>query len=177
MYSLSIKELKEKTGMNICRGNCIFFLVLSVFTSGCAGSKPDGDANVRESLPVCSNRPNCVSSDAKDSNQFIKPFRLTGDPVAGWQALQIVVGNLPRTKIVTVTDHYIHAECKSRLFRFIDDLELLLDSTTGNISIRSASRIGYSDFGVNRRRVESLRQTLIESGLIHKDLDTGNFMK
>jgi uncharacterized protein (DUF1499 family) len=61
---------------------------------------------------------------------------------------------------------YLHAEVKSRVFRFVDDLELLLDPASGVVGIRSASRVGYSDLGVNRRRVETLRQQLIQAGVI-----------
>jgi len=68
--------------------------------------------------------------------------------------------------MITKTDVYLHMECKSLIFRFVDDLELLLTPTTGIIDIRSASRLGKSDFGVNRKRVESLRQVLLNKGLI-----------
>jgi uncharacterized protein (DUF1499 family) len=68
--------------------------------------------------------------------------------------------------IVTATDTYIHVECKSRIFRFIDDLELYFTSPSGIISIRSASRVGYWDFGANRRRVELLRSELRSKQLI-----------
>ena len=77
-----------------------------------------------------------------------------------------VVDQLPRSTIVEATDRYLHVECKSRLFRFIDDLELLLDPVTRVIAIRSAARVGKSDLGVNRRRVETLRKKLKEDGLI-----------
>jgi uncharacterized protein (DUF1499 family) len=77
-----------------------------------------------------------------------------------------VVDSLPRSTIVKKTDTYLHAEFRSRVFRFVDDLELLLDPATGVVAIRSASRIGYSDLGVNRRRVATLRQKLTQNGII-----------
>jgi uncharacterized protein (DUF1499 family) len=92
---------------------------------------------------------------------------LKGDPAAAWDAIRAVVGSLTRCTIVKTTDRYLHAECKSRLFGFVDDLELQLDREAGVIAIRSASRVGYSDLGVNRRRVETLRQKLKEAALIH----------
>jgi uncharacterized protein (DUF1499 family) len=73
---------------------------------------------------------------------------------------------LPRTRIVNETTGYLHAECQSALFGFIDDLELDLRPAESAIAIRSASRIGYSDFGVNRRRVDTLREALINRGAV-----------
>lgn len=67
------------------------------------------------------------------------------------------VQKLPRARIVTQTDNYLHAECRSRVLGFVDDLELHYRPGQGMISVRSASRLGYSDFGVNRKRVEKLR--------------------
>jgi uncharacterized protein (DUF1499 family) len=73
---------------------------------------------------------------------------------------------MPRTRIVRETADYLHAECRSTLFGFIDDLELNLRPTEGIIAVRSASRLGYSDFGANRRRIERLRASLIIQGVL-----------
>jgi uncharacterized protein (DUF1499 family) len=73
---------------------------------------------------------------------------------------------LPRTRIVSRTDASLHAECRSRIFRFVDDLELCLRAAEGIIAVRSASRLGYSDLGVNRSRVEALRAELKKRGMI-----------
>ena len=77
-----------------------------------------------------------------------------------------VVSAMPRTVVVTATDTYLRAESRSRLWKFVDDLELSLSPADGWIQVRSASRVGYSDFGVNRRRVEALREELRAAGLI-----------
>jgi uncharacterized protein (DUF1499 family) len=77
-----------------------------------------------------------------------------------------VVNDIPRTTITEVSDNYLHAECRSAVFRFVDDLELELRPAEGIIAVRSASRIGYSDFGVNRSRVERLRSALQSRGLV-----------
>lgn len=71
-----------------------------------------------------------------------------------------VVLSLPGARIETATDTYLHASVKTQLFRFVDDLELLLDSEAGLVHVRSASRIGSWDLGANRRRVERLRRKL-----------------
>jgi uncharacterized protein (DUF1499 family) len=69
----------------------------------------------------------------------------------------------PRTRILTVTDTYLHAECATLLFRFLDDVELLLDREAKVIHFRSSSRVGHGDLGVNRRRMEGIRRAFDES--------------
>ncbi len=70
------------------------------------------------------------------------------------------MSELPRTKIITESENYLHVECTSFLFRFVDDLEILLDDQQKLIHFRSASRVGYSDLGVNRQRVELIKEKL-----------------
>ena len=147
-------------------GVFILWGMLAAVINGCSGSKPDRSAMRTDGLDGCPDRPNCVSSEARDAAHGIAPLHLKGDPAAGWEVVLSVVSGLPRTITVKATDRYLHAECKSRIFGFIDDLELQLNIATGVISIRSASRVGYSDLGVNRRRVEALREILKENGVI-----------
>jgi len=117
-------------------------------------------------LAACPSSPNCVSSDAGDSNHHIEPFRISASPVEVWRTTQDLVAALPRTKIVTAEDDYLHAECRSSLFGFVDDLELHLRPEENIIAVRSAARLGYSDFGVNRKRLERLRSELKKEGVI-----------
>lgn len=111
-------------------------------------------------LKPCPDSPNCVCSEASDAAHRIEPFRFTGDPQAAWVQLHEALRTLPRLRIVTLSDDYLHAEVRTRLLRFVDDLEFLLAPAEGCIHVRSASRVGYSDLGANRRRVESLRRLL-----------------
>ena len=83
----------------------------------------------------------------------IDAFRLKGDFSKNWPEIQRVVAALPRSAVVKADETYFHATFKSRAFQFIDDLELFLDPLNGIISIRSAARTGYWDFGVNQRRL------------------------
>ena len=147
-------------------GAYVFSMVIAVFVLTCSNPKSGEDSARFESMADCPDRPNCVSSEAQDAKHTIDPFRLKGNPAVGWDAIVSVVINLPRSEVVKQTDRYLHTECKSRLFGFVDDLELRLDPTTGVVAIRSASRVGYSDWGVNRRRVEALRQILRQDGII-----------
>lgn len=112
------------------------------------------------SLAACPARPNCVCSDASDPQHSISAFALTVQPERAWAAARAAVLSLPRTQIVSESDDYLHAECRSAVFGFVDDLELHLRPQNNSIAVRSASRLGYRDFGVNRKRVESLRAAL-----------------
>lgn len=111
-------------------------------------------------LSPCPERPNCVSSEAGPGGHFIEPFIPSVDPHKAWLVLKAVVAKLPRTVIRTSDNVYLHAESKSRLFGFADDVEFLLQPGANRIAIRSASRTGYSDLGVNRKRLEIIRKML-----------------
>ena len=114
-------------------------------------------------LASCPARPNCVCSDASDPLQSISALTLTAPPDRAWEAARSEVLSLPRTQIVSESDGYLHAECRSAVFGFVDDLELHLRPQSDSIAVRSASRLGYRDFGVNRKRVENLRAALASS--------------
>jgi uncharacterized protein (DUF1499 family) len=139
---------------------CLKLALVLFIVNGCSGKRPDEIGIDPSGLRGCPKSPNCVSSEAKDEKHGIGSFHLKGDPDVSWPLIQGEIASMPRWTIVTATDHYIHVECKSRIFRFVDDLELFFNSSNGIISMRSASRIGYSDFGANRRRVELLRSKL-----------------
>ncbi|MFO8085340.1 MAG: DUF1499 domain-containing protein [Desulfobacterales bacterium] len=145
----------------------IVLLGLAAFTNGCSGIKSDKAEFGDQALADCPDRPNCVSSKARDKGHAVEPFYIKGDPIKVWNAVTAIITGFPRTTIVKATDRYLHAECKSRLFGFTDDLELLLEPSANVIEIRSASRTGYYDFGVNRRRVSRLRTILQDKDLIY----------
>lgn len=132
----------------------------------CAGKGKDTVMNQRDRLSGCPGPPNCVSSASEDPRHSVAPMQLAGDAANEWAAIQDAVGRLPRSRIVKSTDRYLHVTLKSSIFGFIDDMELKLDPQTKMISIRSASRRGYFDLGVNRRRVENLRSQLKAAELI-----------
>jgi uncharacterized protein (DUF1499 family) len=72
--------------------------------------------------------------------------------------LTVIVQTFPRTSVITVSDSYLHAEFTSLIFRFVDDVEFVIDNDAKVIHVRSASRLGTSDLGVNRKRVEEIRR-------------------
>lgn len=105
-------------------------------------------------LAPCRRSPNCVSSqaDSADREHYIAPLR------ASMEDVRKAVEALPRTRIVLAHPNYLHAEFRSRLLGFVDDVEFFFDGAA--VQVRSASRLGRRDFGVNRARIEQLRRML-----------------
>jgi len=132
----------------------------------CAGKRPSNLGVSDAKLAPCSLAPNCVCSDATGGDHAIAPFRLAKPSAEAWRIAGEAVSELPRTRIVSDEATYLHAESRSAVFGFVDDLELHLRDEEGIIAVRSASRVGYSDLGVNRRRVEKLRSLLVEKGAV-----------
>jgi uncharacterized protein (DUF1499 family) len=83
-----------------------------------------------------------------------------------WTAVVSVIHEWPRTTVVSEREYYLHVECRSKIFRFVDDLEIYLMPAAGSLALRSASRIGRSDLGVNRQRLEDLRDALRARGVV-----------
>ncbi len=132
-------------------------LLVAGWLVACSAPMPAGLGVSGGRLAACPSSPNCVSSDAQDPESSIEAFELSGSTRESWDALREIVASSPRTRIVAEDVGYLHAECTSAIFRYVDDLELLLDEKGGTVSVRSASRIGYSDMNANRKRVERLR--------------------
>jgi uncharacterized protein (DUF1499 family) len=105
-------------------------------------------------LAPCRSSPNCVSSQAEPSDRehYIAPLR------ASMEDVRKAVESLPRTRIVLAHRDYLYAEFSSRLLGFVDDVEFFFDGAA--VQVRSASRLGRRDFGVNRARIEHLRKLL-----------------
>jgi uncharacterized protein (DUF1499 family) len=107
-------------------------------------------------LAPCPPSPNCVCSQGGDAAHAIEPLRFTKSPAEAMAGLKEVIQNQKRTTIVTETTNYLHVEFRSALFRFVDDVEFLVGDKV--IQARSASRVGHSDLGVNRKRIEAIRK-------------------
>jgi uncharacterized protein (DUF1499 family) len=112
-------------------------------------------------LSPCPSSPNCVSTQAQDEGHAIEPFRYHKPRAEAKEALKEVIRSLPRTKLVEEDESYLHYEFTSLLLRFVDDVEFLFDDETKTIHFRSASRTGYGDMGVNRKRMEQVRTLLV----------------
>lgn len=123
-----------------------------------AGKRPQNLGVKDGRLAACPARPNCVSSQANTARQRVMPLQLWGEPGASMNRLKKVVYNMAGTALADEGDHYLHFECASKLLGFVDDLEFLCDPDDQVIHVRSASRLGYSDLGLNRKRVENIRR-------------------
>jgi uncharacterized protein (DUF1499 family) len=143
-------------------------LVLGGWAMGLFAGRPPANLGVKDGrLALCPRSPNCVASqgDPSDATHFVAPIAIKGDAQAGWRALRDAVAGTERTKIVVEKDGYLRAEFTSKLIGFVDDVEFLLDAGARAIHVRSASRLGYRDFGVNRARIETVRAQLAGRGI------------
>jgi len=159
--------VKQKPGRFMSGSIVKIFLimVISIFLFSCSGNRPDNLGITNEELAACPSSPNCVSSDASDELHQISALELAKPPEEAWKVVRALVLKLPRTRIVNEKAGYMHAECQTAVMGFVDDLELHLREADGVIAMRSASRLGYSDFGVNRKRLEGLRVQLVNDGI------------
>lgn len=135
----------------------VYLIVMTLSTATHASEKK---------LAACPNSPNCVSSQATDAGHFIAPFKIIGNAGEAWAALKNALIGQSRTVITSETADTLHAEATSLVFRFVDDIDAILDADAKLIHIRSASRVGYGDFGVNRKRMEALRLQLQQQHVI-----------
>lgn len=121
---------------------------------GCAGQRPDNLGIQNGQFAACPDSPNCVSSfDARDSHGI--------EPIAGsLSRIKDVLSTMDRVNIVEDQDNYLYAEFTSRLIGYVDDVEFLADPASNQVHVRSASRLGHSDMGVNRKRIEEIRSAV-----------------
>ena len=134
-----------------------------VFIVGCNGPRPSSIGLRDGSLAPCPERPNCVSSKAGDKRHFVEPFAYTSGKDEAFEALKRILSTQQKANVVEEKDNYIYVEFKSKFFRFVDDVEFYFPADEPVIHVRSASRLGYSDLGVNRRRVERLRKLFMKT--------------
>ena len=129
-----------------------------------SGKRPNdlGVKNGRLKPPPSS--PNAVSSQAQDAGHAIAPLSYTSSPERAMEALIKIIVATPRTRIISRTNDYVYAEYASALMGFVDDVEFWFEPNAKIIHVRSASRLGHSDFGVNRARIEDIRRKFGTSG-------------
>ena len=114
-------------------------------------------------LQPCPDTPNCVSSQATDEQHFIEPIMVAANPEETRDIILKTLDEFSRVKVIDAQAGYIHAEFTSMIFRFVDDIEFYFpasESGVVRVDIRSASRVGRSDLGVNRKRVEAIRDKI-----------------
>ena len=132
-------------------------IILTVILLSCAGKRPASVGLTGGRFLPCPKSPNCVSSMSEEQTHYIEPFNYPSGKRHALQTLQRVLADLDPATIIAQSDDYLHVEFKSRYLGFVDDVEFYLPNNEPLIHIRSASRMGYSDLGVNRKRMNSLR--------------------
>ncbi|TGK19660.1 DUF1499 domain-containing protein [Leptospira stimsonii] len=144
------------------KGSLILISIFLSFLVQCNGTRPTTLGVQNGKLGVCPQTPNCVSSfvPESDAEHAIKPLSYKGTPEEGKTKLKTAIGEIARTKIVKEDSNYLYVEFTSLIWRYIDDVEFLFDPNSPLIHVRSASRLGKSDFGVNRKRIETIREKL-----------------
>lgn len=134
----------------------VFWLV-PVLIIGCSGTRPT-TLGVRDGqLSPCPKSPNCVSTQSTDAKHGIDPIVYTTSMEEAIDRLEQIVRAMHRTTVVSREKDYLYVECKSRFLGFVDDVEFWFNDEDKVIHFRSASRLGYSDLGVNRKRMEQIR--------------------
>ena len=129
--------------------------------TACAGVEKIGMTDGK--LAPCPDSPNCVSTQSEEKRHAMKPLPFLQTREASRDKILGILKDMKRTKMIKLTEFYIHVECRTALFRFVDDVEFFLDKTTRVIHFRSASRAGYYDFGMNRRRMKRISEKYLEA--------------
>jgi uncharacterized protein (DUF1499 family) len=132
-------------------------IAMSFILAGCSGMPP-ADLGVRDGrLAPCPGTPNCVSSQSADREHAIEPLRYSISEAEAIAGLRKIILQMKGARITEEEDGYIRAEFTSAVWRFVDDVEFAFNENLKIIDVRSASRLGHSDFGVNRKRIEEIR--------------------
>lgn len=148
--------------MNADMGRWLLTVGALALMSACAGERPNNLGVTEGRLAPCPTSPNCVSSQTEGESQRIPPLSFTGDAEAAFARLMQVLRLREDARIVEQTADYLRVELSTTFF--VDDGEFLLDRERQRIQVRSASRLGYSDLGKNRRRIEEIRRAFDQTG-------------
>ena len=141
-------------------------VALIAVLSGC-GSADSAHSNTVRVNQICGDKPNCVSSLDNREEHALAPFELSDTGLEHWTDIEQLALTLPGASLAKRSDNYLPIECTSTVFRFVDDFEV--QQQAGQLIVRSESRTGYSDFGVNRERAEKFRALLNEAGYLKEN--------
>lgn len=147
----------------------IIICIILVILVGCSSTSKKGPTYDGVSLGTCPASPNCVTSlDKTDEKHYMDAFQYDISRGDAKSILIDILEDEKNSEIIQAGDSYIHVIVKSGVFKFIDDLEFLLPEEENLIHFRSAARSGYSDFGVNRKRMEGIKKKFNERALEYK---------
>lgn len=131
-------------------------LTLSSWRTPTLGIDSDSTSQIPRLLP-CPGTPNCVCSQDVTREHTIDPLMYLDEPAEAMLRLKALCTRQLGLKLIEDNEHYLRLECVTSVMRYVDDLEFLLDAEHAVIHVRSASRVGRSDLGLNRKRVEQIR--------------------
>ena len=140
-------------------GGLVMAVILT--STACAGVENIGMTEGK--LAPCPDSPNCVSTQSEEKGHAMKPLPYLQTREASREKILSILKDMKRTEIVKLTESYIHVECRTALLHFMDDVAFFLDDTTRVVHFRSASRVGYYDFGLNRRRMKRISEKYLEA--------------
>ena len=143
----------------------VFGAIVVLVAAGCGGRMPENLGVQDARLIACPDSPNCVSSFETDEIHSIAAIAIDGEAAAAWGALVEVVSGTERVEVIREEDGYLYAVYTTKLMRYRDDVEFMLDAGQGVIAVRSASRVGYGDMDANRNRIEAVRSALAAKGV------------
>jgi len=126
-----------------------------------SGKRPENLGVKAGRLAACPESPNCVSTQATDAEHGIDVLPLTTSADVARARMRTLIEGMPRTRIITDEGDYLYVEFRTGVMMFGDDVEFFFDEVGGVIHFRSASRLGYSDMGLNRRRMEEIRKAFL----------------
>ncbi len=135
----------------------LLIVLFGLVITSCAGMPPSHLGVKNGKFVPCPDKPNCVNSQSSGKDHYVEPLTYKGSKEAAAKKLKKVIRSMERTRIVEDTDHYLRVEFKSAVMGFVDDVEFYFPDEP-IIHLKSASRIGYSDFGVNNKRIKLVRK-------------------
>jgi len=138
-------------------------LVMAVILTSTACAGVENIGMMEGKLAPCPDSPNCVSTQSEEKGHAMKPLPFLQTREASREKILSILKDMKRTEIVKLTESYIHVECRTALLHFTDDVAFFLDDTTRVVHFRSASRVGYYDFGLNRRRMKRISEKYLEA--------------
>lgn len=153
--------------MNHARYHRYIAIIITGLLVGCSDPERQVDSNGDDHYQVnqlCGTKPNCASTLDGRKEHHLAPFQLSDKGVANWPLIQRIALTLPGAALASEEPEYFRIECTSTFFRFVDDFEVKRDGNS--LTVRSESRVGYSDFGVNRQRAARFRQQLSDAGYL-----------
>ncbi|SMF56609.1 DUF1499 domain-containing protein [Pseudobacteriovorax antillogorgiicola] len=135
-----------------------FMLLITI--SACTGTRPT-DIGIQEGgLKPCPDSPNCVSSFAETEEHKIEPLPIINNKAETLEKLKSIINSMPRTEVIQETDNYLYVEFTTFIMRYVDDVEFYIPDDESVVHVRSASRLGHSDMGLNRERIEAIRSQM-----------------